>query len=59
MVNATSISIPIPTATGTCTTGQICEEINSIPPTYLAVQNDFAPGGNTPLNINDSVRFNN
>jgi PEP-CTERM motif len=57
MVNATDITIPTPTATGSCTLGQVCEEINSIAPTYLGVQNDFAAGGNTPLNINDSVTF--
>jgi hypothetical protein len=58
LINATTVSIPAPTATGGLCPG-ICEEINTIPPTYLAAQNDFAAGGNTPLAINQSVSFNN
>jgi hypothetical protein len=57
LINATTVSIPVPTATGGACPG-ICEEINTIPPTYLTLQNDFAPGGHTPLAINQSVTFN-
>jgi len=57
---ATTISIPVPNATASCGVGgAICEQITSINPTYLTLQNDFAAGGNTPLAINNDVAFNN
>jgi hypothetical protein len=59
LINASSISIPVPNTTTGCGTGtNICEEINSIGSTYLGLQNDFAAGGTTPLNVGDDVRFN-
>jgi hypothetical protein len=59
MINASSITIPIPNATTNCgISGNICEQITSIAPTYLGVQNDFAAGGHTPLNVADSITFN-
>lgn len=57
LINASSVSIPVPTATGGACPG-VCEEVNTIPPTYLTLQNDFAVGGHTPLAINQSVTFN-
>jgi hypothetical protein len=58
LLAATTVTIPTPTATGGACPG-VCEEINTLPPTYLTLQNDFAAGGNTPLAINQSVTFNN
>jgi PEP-CTERM motif len=59
LLNAKTVSIPTPSAgPGSCgVAGFVCEQITSIAPTYLGLQNDFATGGNTPLNINDDVRF--
>jgi hypothetical protein len=57
---ATSISLPVPNFTGsTCPTGDTCEQISSINPTYLGSQNDFYTGGHTPLAINNDVVFAN
>jgi len=58
LINASTISIPVANATTACGTGtNICEQINSIPNTYLGLQNDFFTGGNTPLAVTDDVRF--
>jgi hypothetical protein len=58
ILNAASIMIPTPNAGSGCGLAMnVCEQITSIPPTYLTVQNDFAAGGNSPLNLNDDVTF--
>jgi hypothetical protein len=61
LINATSVSIPIPNLVGNpgnCGTGtNICESVNTIPNTYLGMQNDFASGGHTPLAVNQDVSF--
>jgi hypothetical protein len=58
ILGATSITIPVPNASTNCGVGiNVCEQVTSIPGTYLGIQNDFAAGGNTPLNINDDVTF--
>src|SRR5579864_361668 len=57
IIDATSVSIPTPTSTGACATNPVCEQITSIAPTYLGLQNDFAVGGNTPLNDGDDISF--
>ena len=60
MINATSITIPVPNATTNCGVGtNVCEQITSIPNLYLGAQNSFAAGGPTPLSVNDDITFNN
>jgi hypothetical protein len=58
---ATTISIPVPNSSGaSCGVAtNVCEQITSIPSTYLTLQNDFATGGHTPLAINNDIQFNN
>ncbi|MBS1856684.1 MAG: PEP-CTERM sorting domain-containing protein [Acidobacteria bacterium] len=58
ILNASTITIPTPNASSGCGVAMnVCEQITSIPPTYLTLQNDFAAGGNTPLHVNDDVTF--
>lgn len=57
ITGATSVSLPTPTSSGACAANPICEQISTIAPTYLGLQNDFATGGNTPLSDNDDVSF--
>jgi len=59
LTGATSVTIPTPTTNVACGASPICEQINTIPGTYLGSQNDFAAGGHTPLAVNDDVFFNN
>lgn len=60
ILNATTITIPTPNASTACGIGtNVCDQITSIPATYLTLQNDFDTGGNTPLNILDDVTFDN
>src|SRR5215471_9222272 len=59
LINATSITIPVPNASTNCGVGtNVCEQITSILPTYLGAQNSFAAGGSAPLNVTDDILFN-
>jgi hypothetical protein len=57
LINASTISIPVPNATNCGTGTNVCEQINTINPTYLTLQNDFAAGGHTPLSTGDDIKF--